>query len=305
MLRKITDDLSRSRNSALCAMVRDMRIPLILLLSWLLPVTGCTVEESAQMDAGPAIADTAPTADPDASTWTPADLLIEDLATPSRCPQHMILIPGSSGAFCIDQYESSTMRILPTGGEEPWPFDRPVDGQTVRAVIRPGQKPQAYISAVQASDACKRSGKRLCTETEWLSACQGTAKNTYPYGTTYQKGACNEGRATNPVNDCFGSGSGVFTYANMNSPCCVNQPSTLAVGGSFPQCKSDYGVFDLHGNLHEWIDATSASGNGVFKGGFFVDAKLNGSGCLYKTTAHAKSYHDYSTGFRCCASASP
>ena len=42
---------------------------------------------------------------------------------------------------------------------------------------------------------------------------------------------------------------------------------------------------------------------GIFKGGFFVDAKLNGPGCLYATTAHAQSYHDYSTGFRCCAEA--
>jgi formylglycine-generating enzyme required for sulfatase activity len=115
------------------------------------------------------------------------------------------------------------------------------------------------------------------------------------------KGACNEGRATNPVNDCFGPGSGVFTYANMNDPCCEDQPNTVAPGGSFARCVSEAGIYDLHGNLHEWIDATTGSGNGVFKGGFFVDAKLNGAGCLYRTTAHAKTYHDYSIGFRCCA----
>ena len=227
-----------------------------------------------------------------------------DLLPRPRCPDHMVLIPGTAGNFCIDQYESSTMRLIPTGGEEPWPFDRPVDGQTVRAVVRPSAKPQAYISGVQAADACKRSGKRLCTEPEWLTACQGRARSTYPYGNSYVKGACNEGRATNPVNDCFGSGSGVFTYSNMNSPCCVQQPNTVAVGGSFPKCQSEFAVFDLHGNLHEWIDAQTASGNGVFKGGFFVDAKLNGAGCLYRTTAHAKSYHDYSTGFRCCSNPS-
>ncbi len=283
-------------------MVRSMRIWFISLLSWSLTNAGCSVEEVLPIDADSAIVDLSAPAD---AAMTISDLVSADLGTPSRCPQHMILIPSASTDFCMDQYEASTMRIIPSGGEEPWPFDRPVDGQTVRAVIQPGQKPQAYISALQASDACKRSGKRLCTETEWLSACQGMAKQIYPYGNTYQKGACNEGRATNPVNDCFGTGSGVFTYANMNSPCCVNQPNTVFVGGSFPKCQSDYGVYDLHGNLHEWIDATTATGNGVFKGGFFVDAKLNGSGCLYKTTAHAKSYHDYSTGFRCCAAARP
>ena len=53
----------------------------------------------------------------------------------------------------------------------------------------------------------------------------------------------------------------------------------------------------MHGNLHEWV----ADVDGTFRGGFYADAVLNGTGCLYRTTAHAASYHDYSTGFRCCA----
>jgi formylglycine-generating enzyme required for sulfatase activity len=154
---------------------------------------------------------------------------------------------------------------------------------------------------VQAAAACAQAGKRLCTLTEWLAACQGPNGWTYPYGNSYMAGACNEGRATNPVNDCFGSGSNVFTYSNMNSPCCDDQPNTVAPGGSFPRCRSYFDIYDLHGNLHEWVDATTATGNGIFKGGFFVDATINGPGCRYATTAHAKTYHDYSTGFRCCA----
>ena len=35
--------------------------------------------------------------------------------------------------------------------------------------------------------------------------------------------------------------------------------------------------------------------------GYYVDTVINGNGCLYATTAHATSYWDYSTGFRCCA----
>ena len=57
-------------------------------------------------------------------------------------------------------------------------------------------------------------------------------------------------------------------------------------------------VVDLHGNLHEWI----SDPDGTFKGGFYADASINGSGCSYTTTAHSMSYHDYSTGFRCCSS---
>ena len=33
------------------------------------------------------------------------------------------------------------------------------------------------------------------------------------------------------------------------------------------------------------------------------DTRVNGDGCAYRTTAHASEYHDYSTGFRCCATA--
>lgn len=217
------------------------------------------------------------------------------------CPTLMAYVPlGDGGAVCVDRYEAAT--ALPgDGGLQPHAYDHPVDATPVVAVVADGIKPQAYISEIEAQAACQRAGKRLCKLGEWRAACQGPNGLTYPYGNTYQKGACNEGRATNPVNDCFGAGSSVFTYNNMNSPCCDDLPSTVAPGGAFPACVSSYGIYDLHGNLHEWIDATTSGGNGQFNGGFFVDATLNGPGCLYRTTAHAKSYHDYSTGFRCCA----
>jgi hypothetical protein len=43
--------------------------------------------------------------------------------------------------------------------------------------------------------------------------------------------------------------------------------------------------------------------NGSFYGGYYqdVDTVGHGAGCGYKTTAHEARYHDYSTGFRCCA----
>ena len=57
-----------------------------------------------------------------------------------------------------------------------------------------------------------------------------------------------------------------------------------------------WGAFDMHGNLHEWV----ADADGTFRGGFYADAEINGEGCLYRTTAHERSYHAYSTGVRCC-----
>jgi hypothetical protein len=64
------------------------------------------------------------------------------------------------------------------------------------------------------------------------------------------------------------------------------------------------GVHDLMGNLHEWVGkADPRTGRGRFRGGFYVDTRTNGEGCLYVTIRHKFSYWDYSTGFRCCADA--
>jgi hypothetical protein len=38
-------------------------------------------------------------------------------------------------------------------------------------------------------------------------------------------------------------------------------------------------------------------------GGFYSTTDQHGAGCAYTTIAHEPSYHDYSTGFRCCADA--
>lgn len=61
------------------------------------------------------------------------------------------------------------------------------------------------------------------------------------------------------------------------------------------------------GNLHEWVKTdpgSSGTPRGTFAGGYYLDTTINGDGCQYRTTAHAHDYHDYSTGFRCCAEAS-
>ncbi len=85
----------------------------------------------------------------------------------------------------------------------------------------------------------------------------------------------------------------------MNDPRLNQSANTVAKTGSHASCKSSYGVYDMMGNLHEWV----ADREGTFLGGYYLDTKLNGDGCSYKTVVHGSSYHDYSTGFRCCADA--
>jgi len=219
---------------------------------------------------------------------TPNAGLVETPIDP-RCPDGMVV----AGSACIDQFEASLVRADGTGS---WsPYLNP--GSTaVRAVSLAYAVPQAYISGQQAEQACNLAGKRLCTDAEWLAACQGPGALTYPYGSTRQPGRCNDARGTHPAYEYFGTtDSSVF---NMLDNRCLNQlPAGLALTGQYAGCESPAGAFDMMGNLHEWTSAPQ----GTFRGGFYVDTRINGNGCQYRTTAHGRSYWDYSTGFRCCA----
>jgi hypothetical protein len=208
------------------------------------------------------------------------DLVPEQTEPTGACPADMVPIDD----FCIDRYEAHL------AGQDPTLV--PSSGVAANAL---GALPQGYISGVVAAGSCAAAGKRLCTPDEWLRACEGPAGTLYPYGDTYNPDACNEGRATHPVIDLFGSGA-TFDDAQLNDPRLNQLPDSLAPSGAYTACRSAEGVYDLHGNLHEWV----ADAAGTFQGGFYVDATLNGPGCTYRTTAHSFEYHDYSTGFRCC-----
>jgi formylglycine-generating enzyme len=216
---------------------------------------------------------------------------------PGACAANMALIDD---AFCIDQYEGALEEQLDGQWKPASPY-LVVGARTVRAVPAVGITPQGYISGNEASAACAKSGKRLCTSTEWLAACRGAANTTWPYGNTHIDGACNDAYSGHPVVKFFGTSTGVFDSVHMNDPGINQQPNTVAVGGGYAECKTPTNVFDMHGNLHEWVDDPA----GTFRGGFYADAKLNGNGCTYATTAHAFGYHDYSTGFRCCSDKGP
>jgi formylglycine-generating enzyme required for sulfatase activity len=103
------------------------------------------------------------------------------------------------------------------------------------------------------------------------------------------------------------------------------QPGFLALTGEYADCASAEGVYDLVGNLHEWVSdkvdrslplkvplspalrrsLSRTRGHGIFMGGFFSTMNEHGRGCRFVTIGHEPTYHDYSTGFRCCRDAAP
>lgn len=274
-----------------------MRSHAILLLA----LTGCSSapdEIDASDDANAA----------DATVDTLGDAVVDgDAAAGNPCPPDMVFVATDAGV-CVDTYEGALVVRSGDGGETPWPFYDSIDtadASALHAVVAKGIFPQGYISQTQATTMCANAGKRLCTFEEWTAACRGEPAHdyVYPYGDTYDDAACNEGRES-PIVRLFGPNPS-YSNQELNDPQCDQLDAGLARGGDYAKCVSTYGAFDMHGNLHEWIDDSPNPNDptkGSFMGGFFVDATLNGPGCEYRTTAHAKTYHDYSTGFRCCKS---
>jgi formylglycine-generating enzyme len=224
----------------------------------------------------------------------------EILANTSRCSVEMALVDNR---VCVDRWEGSIIERQGNGTEKVWSPYHPVDGfeTRVRAVSRPGVIPQGYISGEQAARACAASGKRLCSGDEWESACRGSRRTQFPYGDKRRAQVCNDdNRLKHPVVEVamlLGIPENRLWYDGMNQPLINQLPNSLLETGARAECTNDYGVFDMVGNLHEWISDPS----GTFRGGYYMDTSINGDGCSYATTAHGFTYHDYSTGFRCCA----
>ena len=239
-------------------------------------------------------------------------------AVQNPCPPEMAFTAG----VCMDRYEARLLERAENGVLTPFsPVARPKQGVFV-AESRAGVRPQAYISQLEAASACQNAGKRLCTLSEWYRACRGEHDTLYPYGAKYIRGRCNVGKP-HLLSLLHGSDPNAWSYeAAFNDPELDRRPGFLAETGEYSGCSTSAGVFDLVGNLHEWVadrvDESIAQkmplragirarigrnhGKGVFMGGFFSTTDEHGNGCEYVTMAHEPKYHDYSTGFRCCKS---
>jgi formylglycine-generating enzyme len=223
--------------------------------------------------------------------------VIPDRDPDGVCPKEMSNVDGR---FCTDKWEAMITELTDDGKELAWPATSALDKtKRYRAISMPGVIPQAYISGDQAAAACKESGKRLCEASEWRLACAGTQGSVYPYGTKHIENRCNDyGRAPMYVFYPQVERSwSLITNTDMNDPRLNELEGTIAKTGAHAGCVNDWGVYDMVGNVHEW----TADPHGTFQGGYYLDTKENGEGCAYRTTAHPFDYHDYSTGFRCCA----
>jgi formylglycine-generating enzyme required for sulfatase activity len=168
---------------------------------------------------------------------------------------------------CIDRYEA---------------FIEDRDGRPT-AMCAKGTMPAVETSFDQALEACTNAGKRLCTLAEWDRACEGKEKRTYPYGSSFDAAACN--------------GADLYADPSASAP----KPS-----GAMPKCTTPEGVFDLSGNLWEWVDEKDGSGNlRLLRGGGYSN-KYYLLDCRTEKNAFQpvdKARRGY--GFRCCKNGGP
>lgn len=202
--------------------------------------------------------------------------------------------------------------------------------------------PVVWVKAREAAQICEAVGERLCDAHEWEGACAGSleapdydfemakgvppgvaiarmraahnaahqADKSWSYGPQYRTGICATGSFKTP--GCPGGGwrlCGSNTYPT----------------GSFPQCHSSLGVFDLNGNAAEHMnlplsrDQMSSEGSKELgytemKGSWFIfdTYRAHEDWCRWRApfwhgtrVMDPQSHANYHLGFRCCKTIAP
>jgi formylglycine-generating enzyme required for sulfatase activity len=73
----------------------------------------------------------------------------------------------------------------------------------------------------------------------------------------------------------------------------------MSPGGSFAACRSDYGVYDMSGDVEEW-NATDYAGKKGVRGGSFHTPDTPYLRCDFEAPPVAPGFQSLSIGFRCC-----
>ncbi|MCB9777995.1 MAG: thioredoxin domain-containing protein [Alphaproteobacteria bacterium] len=150
-------------------------------------------------------------------------------------------------------------------------------GSDGAALSRFGVRPHP-VDLFEARAACAAAGKRLCGRAEWLTACQG-AVPVDDDGDDDRFDDRREGR--------------LQPYGDASNPgWCVDGGEVLATGMA-AACVTPDGVYDLAGNVAEWVE------EGVLMGGGGAGAL----GCHQVDVVPGPGWRTRLTGFRCCADA--
>jgi hypothetical protein len=175
--------------------------------------------------------------------------------------------------YCMDRYE--------------WPNKK-------------GELPSLLVSWGDAKKLCEEKGKRLCMEAEFNFACEGEAMLPYTYGYTRDATACNIDKEYRKRE------KSLKKYERcMQKPECKAELERLdqrLPTGSLPRCVSPFGVYDLNGNINEWVERPKQKypNRSGLKGGWWGPVRGR---CRPTVGFHKEDDYGYEEGFRCCKDA--
>ena len=143
---------------------------------------------------------------------------------------------------------------------------------------RRGEPPAVNVSWYEAEKACADAGKRLCSASEWRRACRNDAdykpagSYIYPYGHEFDVRGCNV----------------------LENPASKN---ALSVSGAFRGCAGALKIYDMSGNVSEWVDSFDPDRALAFGGFYQSGAEENHCEASLILEKDRQYLH---TGFRCC-----
>ncbi len=191
----------------------------------------------------------------------------------------------------------------------------------------PCEHPVVWVSSREAQEICAAVGKRLCDAHEWEGACAGAVHAPdveYAFGRSRKemKNLHNQDRELVWSYGLAKDHKKCGTTSKKNKGCTSSGfkgcGSNTFPAGSFPECKSPFGAYDLHGNAAEHMnfpmkpaELTSAGGTGQteMKGSWFIFStyEAHPDDCRWRAPdwhvtklMDRNSHANYHLGFRCC-----
>jgi len=147
-----------------------------------------------------------------------------DLAPPDpqrAQPQRTVYL----SEYRIDLYEVTNEQYL--AFVQATPHQPPENWENGDYPAQRARYPVTTVTWYDARDYCLFAGKRLPSEAEWEKAARGEDGRAYPWGDTFEAGRAHIGDAN------------IYDAEPV---------------GSYPKGGSPYGVYDLAGNVSEWVN---------------------------------------------------